>query len=382
MYISHPSTQDRFDRLRFFNHIFNSTQPKLQLLSSQHHHSSLIPSSSHHLKIHLPTHNQQSPLSILKSKMVNTSFSDQVFQQLQIKPIINLDPTTTTSSNLSLNQLRPSIYDQDYHLPSLPTSPLKLSNSPIRSALRPTPPLSSARQHKSPSLHPRSPRSRTGSSGACSDLSVRFSSVSSLRSTQPHSPPTPDKRQTYRTLALIPPPIPPSLPPTRSTSALSRASFRSISSIGSRLRAKLTPSSSSQSKPPCELSWANLRAEYELHLARGSLIERCLVDVSLNPDEHPTIAKRWTDRVVSHHQILFCFSKQMIPSAEIRLRMCLRKKKSIVEASRSIKPFIASRHVSISSRWSSTTSDTAKGLLRPIIKSSSISRISSSTLSS
>ncbi|KAI9604245.1 hypothetical protein H4Q26_003859 [Puccinia striiformis f. sp. tritici PST-130] len=35
---------------------------------------------------------------------------------------------------------------------------------------------------------------------------------------------------------------------------------------------------------PSDLDWSALRAEYELHLARGSIIERCLVQVDLGPD--------------------------------------------------------------------------------------------------
>ncbi|POW09780.1 hypothetical protein PSTT_06630 [Puccinia striiformis] len=77
----------------------------------------------------------------------------------------------------------------------------------------------------------------------------------------------------------------------RSASALSQASFRSLRSINSRIKLRIqslgqaieTNHRKHQPKPS-DLDWSALRAEYELHLARGSIIERCLVQVDLGPD--------------------------------------------------------------------------------------------------
>ncbi|KAA1072179.1 hypothetical protein PGT21_029436 [Puccinia graminis f. sp. tritici] len=76
------------------------------------------------------------------------------------------------------------------------------------------------------------------------------------------------------------------LPGFRSASALSQISFRSLRSINSRIKVRIQSLGQSLEarKPKLpELDWSALRAEYELHLARGSIIERCLVQVDLGP---------------------------------------------------------------------------------------------------
>ncbi|MBW0551365.1 hypothetical protein O181_091080 [Austropuccinia psidii MF-1] len=96
----------------------------------------------------------------------------------------------------------------------------------------------------------------------------------------------------------------------RSTSALSKVSFGSFRSFNSQFKLKIQsslnqfiqstksehPSSPLSKKIRDELDWASLRAEYELQLARGSIIERCLVQVYLG-QEVTKIGKKWIDRV-------------------------------------------------------------------------------------
>lgn len=88
------------------------------------------------------------------------------------------------------------------------------------------------------------------------------------------------------------------IPGLRSSSALSNLSFRSLRSINSRIKVRLQSLAQTteprSSKP--ELDWSSFRSEYELHLARGSIIERCLVEVDLGP----TVTERgrsWIDAV-------------------------------------------------------------------------------------
>ncbi|PLW57346.1 hypothetical protein PCANC_01846 [Puccinia coronata f. sp. avenae] len=89
------------------------------------------------------------------------------------------------------------------------------------------------------------------------------------------------------------------IPGFRSASALSQVSFRSLRSINSRIKVRIqslgTALEARKPKLP-ELDWSALRAEYELNLARGSIIERCLVQVDLGP----TVSERgrwWIDTV-------------------------------------------------------------------------------------
>ncbi|KAG0152212.1 hypothetical protein CROQUDRAFT_650309 [Cronartium quercuum f. sp. fusiforme G11] len=187
------------------------------------------------------------------------SFSDQVFQQLQLQPL----PSSSSSSPAQ----PPCIYSDDG--PVQMDRPSAAPTTPSRSALKPS--------------H-RSFRSHAGSSEAGSERSVRFNSNSTL----PSSPSRPK--------AFIPLNLPPPPPTSRS---VSRASFRSVSSIGSRLKLKISnlrPSGLRTQPASSTLTWAGLREEFELCLARHSIIERCLVDVCLEPED-PVLTRRWVDRV-------------------------------------------------------------------------------------
>ncbi|KAH9819152.1 hypothetical protein DFH28DRAFT_925255 [Melampsora americana] len=224
-------------------------------------------------------------------------FSDQVFEELQMEP---LSPTPSTSyrpQNPTLIYEKGGIISRK-HAKFQSQSQPNLDQNLSRYALQKR--LDGQHSSSSPS------RQTAGSSEAESDGSVRFHSVSTV----PSSPPLPTHsssksnqsnhhQKSYSDL-LGHLNIPSTSTSHSNSRSFSRASFRSISSIGSKIRIKFLnfrqPSSDLIHKDLPPFTWAQLREEYELHLARGSIIERCLVDVCLEPDE-PDLYRIWINRV-------------------------------------------------------------------------------------
>ncbi|CAH7687951.1 hypothetical protein BY996DRAFT_4586116 [Phakopsora pachyrhizi] len=85
----------------------------------------------------------------------------------------------------------------------------------------------------------------------------------------------------------------------RSTSAMSHVSFRSMRSISSRMRVRIKSFGQVleiRKSRTVEFDWSDLRSEYESHLARGSIVERCLVEVDVG-DQRVGQGKWWIDSV-------------------------------------------------------------------------------------
>ncbi|KNZ56345.1 uncharacterized protein VP01_2429g2 [Puccinia sorghi] len=231
----------------------------------------------------------------------------------------NIAETIRNSASVNRRQ-RPSIYDQ-HKSPDQPSTPTQSWRTPfIRSISKNSSPThstttnplkvsSSSPSHYSPSfkhnpslltipssLPQKSSISRNNHANSASlrseSVPRKTSSSSSYRSTidnHEHRHP-PSARSSGRHTPL---------PGFRSASALSKASFRSLRSINSRIKVRIQSLAQAieakKPKPP-EFDWSALRAEYELNLARGSIIERCLVQVDLGP----TVTERgrwWIDSV-------------------------------------------------------------------------------------
>lgn len=227
------------------------------------------------------------------------SFSDQVFEELNMEPLSPTPSTSYTPQNSSLIYENGGIITRNHHAKSNSQSHFNFDQNLSRYAL----------QKRLDAQHPsRSRRQTGGSSEAESDGSLRFHSVS----TTPSSPPLPiNAISSSKSTESNPNPksysdllghshLPNHTPPIPTSRSFSRASFRSISSIGSRIRIKLlnfrAPYSSNLHPDQLPFTWAHLREEYELHLARGSIIERCLVDVCIEPDQ-PDLYRIWINRV-------------------------------------------------------------------------------------
>ncbi|OAV95664.1 hypothetical protein PTTG_04181 [Puccinia triticina 1-1 BBBD Race 1] len=218
----------------------------------------------------------------------------------------NLSESLLSTASLSRRH-RPSIYDEQHPKPGTPGAPQSQAQSqspsqsqsqwrtPFKKIPRNSPTNNSNQLHISPSAastysasfthnpsllsiphpQPSPPKHHPGS--VRSESVPRKTSCSSSRSTIDH-PPAPPPRSSGRHTPL---------PGFRSASALSQVSFRSLRSINSRIKVRIQSLGQAieARKPKLpELDWSALRAEYELHLARGSIIERCLVQVDLGPD--------------------------------------------------------------------------------------------------